>query len=276
MHDVPDIQAIRALYARGVSKREIARLLSMSRKTVDKYTAEDYVVPEEPRMRTGQGRAAPKLDRWKATLEEWMAQDAKAPRKQRRTARKLYQDLVQEYGDQVDVSEVTVRRFVRHHRDAHREAFVGRVRAIDDRGELFLGDGPGLLDREHAELTDDAAPGASLGVSVLDQEGFRAARLDPDTEAADFPVPREVLAIRARFEGVYHALRQSGHGVLSSGWAHFSGRRGTAVSVLRIANLLPHAGAAWPGKHGGSSWRRFAGHRSVGSAATASMQLIEL
>ncbi len=171
MHDVPDIQAIRALYARGVSKREIARLLSMSRKTVDKYTAEDYVVPEEPRMRTGQGRAAPKLDRWKATLEEWMAQDAKAPRKQRRTARKLYQDLVQEYGDQVDVSEVTVRRFVRHHRDAHREAFVPLAFAPGAMAEADFGHAMVVLAGERQTLPFYA--------SVLMYSGRRFAKVYP-------------------------------------------------------------------------------------------------
>ena len=124
MHDVPNIHAIRALRARGISKREIARMLSMSRKTVDKYVAEGYVVSQEPRMLMRRKRLAPKLDPWKATLEEWMAQDAKAPRKQRRTARKLYQDLLAHYPGEVHVSEVTVRRFVRNHRNANREAFV--------------------------------------------------------------------------------------------------------------------------------------------------------
>ena len=121
---MPNIHAIRALRARGISKREIARTLRMSRKTVDKYAAEGYVVSQEPRMLMRRKRLAPKLDPWKATLEEWMAQDAKAPRKQRRTARKLYQDLLAHYPGEVHASEVTVRRFVGNHRNANREAFV--------------------------------------------------------------------------------------------------------------------------------------------------------
>jgi len=64
MLDVPEIHSIRTLHARGFSKRKIARLLGVSRKTVDKYTAKDYVVSPEPRMRLRKPRPAPKMDPW--------------------------------------------------------------------------------------------------------------------------------------------------------------------------------------------------------------------
>ncbi len=171
MHDVPDIQAIRALHARGISKREIARMLKMSRKTVDKYTAEDYVVPAEPRMRVQEERLAPKLGRWKATLEQWMAEDAKAPRKQRRTARKLYRDLVREYGNEVDVSEVTVRRFVREHGDRSREAFVPLEFAPGAMAEADFGHAMVVLAGESQTLP--------FYSSVLMYSGRRFVRLYP-------------------------------------------------------------------------------------------------
>jgi transposase len=50
------------------------------------------------------------LEPWKAVIEGWLAADATAPRKQRHTARRVWQRLVEEHGAQV--GESTVRRYV--------------------------------------------------------------------------------------------------------------------------------------------------------------------
>ena len=172
MHDVPDIHAIRVLHGRGISKREIAHTLHVSRKTVDKYTAEDYVVVAEPRMRLRQARPAPKLGRWKATLEEWMDQDTQAPRKQRRTARKLYKDLVEQYPGEVDIAEVTVRRFVREYRGARgREAFVPLEFAPGEMAEADFGHAMVVLAGQRQTLPFYA--------SVLMYAGVRFAKVYP-------------------------------------------------------------------------------------------------
>ena len=55
-------------------------------------------------------RPAPVLDPWKATIDGWLEADRSAPRKQRHTARRVWQRLVEEHG--VDVGESTVRRYV--------------------------------------------------------------------------------------------------------------------------------------------------------------------
>ena len=55
-------------------------------------------------------RAAPKIDPWKPIIEAWLEADKKAPRKQRHSARRVWQRLVEEHG--ADLSEPTVRRFV--------------------------------------------------------------------------------------------------------------------------------------------------------------------
>ena len=54
--------------------------------------------------------AAPALDPWKETIEGWLKDDETAPRKQRHTARRVWQRLVDEYG--AEVSESSVRRHV--------------------------------------------------------------------------------------------------------------------------------------------------------------------
>jgi transposase len=55
-------------------------------------------------------RSAPVLGPWKATVDAWLAADQTAPRKQRHTARRVWQRLAEEHG--VVVGESTVRRYV--------------------------------------------------------------------------------------------------------------------------------------------------------------------
>jgi transposase len=55
-------------------------------------------------------RAAPVLDAWKPIIDAWLEEDKSAPKKQRHTARRIFQRLVDEHGAQV--SETTVRRYV--------------------------------------------------------------------------------------------------------------------------------------------------------------------
>ena len=119
---VPDIHAIRTMAEAGISKRTIARSLHVSRKTVDKVTAPDYVVEERPRMRLAKPRPAPKMEQWKPVIDGWLVQDEGVRRKQRRTARRMYAQL-REHG--ADVSEVTVRRYVAQRKAARaKEAYV--------------------------------------------------------------------------------------------------------------------------------------------------------
>ncbi len=123
MLSVPDIHSIRSLYARGFSKRKIAKLLRVSRKTVDRYTAPDYVVSARPRMKLAKPGPAPKMDPWKPVIDQWLSEDEARPRKQRRTARKMYRQLVAIYDARV--SEVSVRRYAAFRREARsRKAFV--------------------------------------------------------------------------------------------------------------------------------------------------------
>jgi transposase len=55
-------------------------------------------------------RDAPALGPYKAIVDAWLLEDETAPRKQRHTARRVWQRLVEEHG--ADVGESTVRRYV--------------------------------------------------------------------------------------------------------------------------------------------------------------------
>lgn len=141
MLKVPDIYAIRAMYQRGIGKREIARTLGLSRRTVDKYTGTQVVVEPAPRMRLRRARPSPKMDRWKPIIDEWLGEDTRRPRKQRRTARKIYKDLKSAYGDEFDVAEVSVRRYVAARKQARaKEAYVPLEFGLGEMVEVDFGE----------------------------------------------------------------------------------------------------------------------------------------
>jgi transposase len=72
----------------GESIRKIAKKTSLSRNTVRKYLRDESA---EPRYR---GRRVPtKLDRFSAQLRQWLEEDAKLPRKQRRSGVRLCEAL---------------------------------------------------------------------------------------------------------------------------------------------------------------------------------------
>ncbi len=89
----------------GLSVRELARRFHVHRRDVRQALVS--AVPPERKVVV---RPAPSLDRWKPTIDGWLEADRSAPRKQRHTARRVWQRLVEEHGAQV--GESTVRRYV--------------------------------------------------------------------------------------------------------------------------------------------------------------------
>jgi len=89
----------------GLSIRELSRRFGVHRRDV-RQALESAVPPERKQA----VRTAPALDRWKPTIDEWLEADRTAPRKQRHTARRVFQRLVDEH--QAEVGESTVRRYV--------------------------------------------------------------------------------------------------------------------------------------------------------------------
>ncbi len=98
-------QIRRARDSDELSIRELARRFGVHRRDV--RAALTSAVP--PSRKTSE-RPCPKLDRWKPTIDQWLEADVTAPRKQRHTARRVWQRLVEEHDAQV--GESTVRRYV--------------------------------------------------------------------------------------------------------------------------------------------------------------------
>ena len=90
----------------GLSIRALAERFGVHRRTVRQ--ALDAAMP--PPRKPPPPRVAPVLGPWKATIDAWLEEDKKAPKKQRHTAHRIYERLVEECG--ADVAESTVRRYV--------------------------------------------------------------------------------------------------------------------------------------------------------------------
>ncbi|MCA1698769.1 MAG: IS21 family transposase [Actinobacteria bacterium] len=95
-----------------LSIHELARRHAVHRRTV----RQAFAAPLPPARKRPEGRAAPKLGAYRPLIDSWLQADREAPRKQRHTARRVWERLRDEHG--VEVSERQVRRCVRARRRA--------------------------------------------------------------------------------------------------------------------------------------------------------------
>lgn len=105
----------------GLSKRALAAKHGVHRRAVRQALES----PVPPVKRPPVSRPAPKLGAYRALIDEWLEADQAAPRKQRHTARRVWQRLVEEQN--AEVSERQVSRYVR-----------ARRRELGDVGEAFV------------------------------------------------------------------------------------------------------------------------------------------
>ena len=96
MTQIDDIR--KAFFIKGQNISEIAREFQKDRKTIRKYIyQEDWntkVKAEEVK------HTFPKLDPFKADIDQWLEEDKKARKKQRHTAKRIYDRLWKKYKDQ--------------------------------------------------------------------------------------------------------------------------------------------------------------------------------
>ncbi|PJM75153.1 IS21 family transposase [Bifidobacterium simiarum] len=107
-------QRIRVLDAHGMSWRSIAKEVGVARDTVAKYAGKEDCSPEPPRAAVRPS----KLDPYRSTVDGWLEADRFMPRKQRHTAKRVYDRLVAEHGYQGSYSPV--QRYVKRWREEHR------------------------------------------------------------------------------------------------------------------------------------------------------------
>jgi transposase len=122
----------------GLSIRELARRHGVHRRAVRQALAS----PLPPPRKRPEGRPAPKLGPYRPLIDEWLIADREAPRKQRHTARRVWERLRDEHG--VEVSERQVRRYVRRRRrelgEPVDEVFVPQVHEPGFEAEVDWGE----------------------------------------------------------------------------------------------------------------------------------------
>lgn len=108
-------QSIRQLETKGLTHTQIAKELGVSRTTVVKYATRDY----SPTPTAGrEGSRSLVVGEYARKADEWLEADLRMPRKQRHTARRVHERLVDECGFEGSYS--SVQRWVKRWRQRHR------------------------------------------------------------------------------------------------------------------------------------------------------------
>lgn len=108
MTQIHDIR--KEYFEKGKNISQIARELGYDRKTIRTYIQKDDWNQEIPSP--NKENNFPKLEPFKATIDEWLEEDKKARRKQRHTAKRVYDRLRAQFKDEFNCSYRTVAGYV--------------------------------------------------------------------------------------------------------------------------------------------------------------------
>ena len=96
MFTMDQVHTIRELYYnQGLNLKEIAEKLNCDWRTVKKYVDQEDFNPPKP-VPESEVVHESKLDPYKPTIDQWLMDDTKAPRKQRHTAKRVHRRLQKE------------------------------------------------------------------------------------------------------------------------------------------------------------------------------------
>jgi transposase len=127
-------QIRRAFYIEGKSIRQIQRETGYHRQTIRKALQDGEV----PRYQLKGSRPSPVLGPVRPIIDRWLEEDQGQPRKQRHTAKRIYERLTNEYG--FDGAESTVRHYVGQRRKQMRnKVFIPLEYAPGQIGQMDFG-----------------------------------------------------------------------------------------------------------------------------------------
>jgi transposase len=120
MIKVDQYQLIREMYSvKGLSQREIAKQLGVSRNTVKKYCEGESIPFEKSSRHRKPTVITPEVQKF---IEKCFKEDQEAPKKQKHTAKRIYDRLVEEL--HFSGGESTIRHYIKTIKDKPKEAFV--------------------------------------------------------------------------------------------------------------------------------------------------------
>jgi transposase len=108
----------RAVFVEGISRREAARRFGLARKTVRKML--EFAAP--PGYQRQKPVQRPKLEPYLGVIEQILQEDTHQPRKQRHTAKRIFERLRDEHG--FSGGYTIIKDYVREQRLGHQEMFV--------------------------------------------------------------------------------------------------------------------------------------------------------
>lgn len=147
MLEVVDIEYIRKkYYVEGWSIRKISRQLGHARQTIRKALASAKI----PVYELQNERPCPVMGPYREVIINWLEQDESAPKKQRHTARRIYDRLVEEYG--FTGSDSTVRKYVRKLRPQYREVYIPLSAEYGEQAQVDWGRAKVILDGKLTEV----------------------------------------------------------------------------------------------------------------------------
>ena len=135
----------RACHVEGMSQRQAARTFGLDPKTVAKMLR--FSVP--PGYRRGTPPARPKLDPFVPMIDRILEEDAAQPRKQRHTARRIFERLRAEHG--FTGGETIVKDYVRERRLRGQEMFVPLVHP-PGHGQADFGEAVAVIGGEERKI----------------------------------------------------------------------------------------------------------------------------
>ena len=100
-------------YEHGYSKSKIEKVTKHNRRTISKCVAKESFSEEKkiPKRKT-------KLDNYKSDIDLWLEEDIKARAKQRHTAKRVYDRLMEKHGENFDCSYRTIAIYVAEKKQA--------------------------------------------------------------------------------------------------------------------------------------------------------------
>lgn len=132
-----------AILVEGKSQREVAKEMGHSRNTIRKALKNS----QKPKYELKQPRKAPVLGPYKKIIAEWVAEDGKKPKKQRRTAKRMYRILRDKYG--YKGAEPTLRAYVGQLRKREkRKAYIPLAYEPGESAQVDFGQAEVVIDGE--------------------------------------------------------------------------------------------------------------------------------